>query len=163
MSKPPTKRVTALREVSTPQALRGHPCCRVLSGRSWPRAHAEFFVHRRPCTSVACKKHAAKCFPVCTTRLQQHIGSKKCLPFAGHRVISMCTHARELKKVHKNGCPPCIQPTPLSRAPESRAPTTPESDLTIAFRIFLRSSFVHLLVQHDRSTAAAILESAGPG
>ena len=53
--------------------------------------------------------------------------------------------------------------TPLFVPPESRSPTTLESDLTIAFRIDLRSSFVGLLARHDRSTAAAILESAGAG
>ena len=53
--------------------------------------------------------------------------------------------------------------TPLFVPPESRSPTTLESDLTIAFRIDLRSSFVHLLVRHDRATAAAILEPAAAG
>ena len=74
MSTPPMKRVTALREVCAPQALPRHPRRRVLSRRPWPRAHAELFVHRRPCTCVACKKRAAKlAFHPCAHRLLENL------------------------------------------------------------------------------------------
>ena len=163
MSKPPVTRVTALRKAGAPQALSGHRRRRVLSRRPWPRAHAEFFLHRRPCTCVARWRCAAKCFFACTACVQSQTCSIVCGAHGGYRVISTCTDPDGTKKCRRNRCPPCIEPTPLLGAPESRSPTTPESDLTIAFRFFPRSSFVHVLVRHDRPAAAAILEPAGAG
>ena len=163
MAKQPEKRVTALREVSAPWALPGQHDRRLLFRWSSPCAHAEFLARCARRVRVACRMCCAKALFELHPCVLRHICSKECSAYAGYRVIDLHTDPDGMLQQWRNSLTTCVSPPPFSCRPTSRSPTTLESDLTIAFRIDLRSSFVHLLVRHDRATAAAILEPAAPG
>jgi hypothetical protein len=141
-----------------PQPRTAQPCrCRQFDF-PLPRTHARIFARRwlGACMPPPIRPAEVRQSP--GVLLQQQNGPSVCFPNAGYRVISTCADAAMPKARRKELLTTCVCMTPLSGAPDSRFRTTPRSDLTIALRLFLRSTFADLLVTYDGSTIALISE-----
>ena len=123
-----------------------------------PRTHAHLFARRWLGACMPPPTPPAEVQESPAVLLQQQNGPSVCFPNAGYRVISTCADAAMPKARRKELLTTCVCMTPLSGAPDSRFRTTPRSDLTIALRLFLRSTFADLLVTYDGSTIALISE-----
>ena len=94
------------------------------------------------CLQEACRQACIP--PLCASAARKPLAdfTLSCARFHHHRA---CMAGKANEDTTKLICARPLK-SPRFLPPDSRSPTNPESHLTVAFRIFLRSSFAHFLV-----------------